>query len=1694
MTDILLQKGSMGKEVHKVKQVQFGVLSEQDVLRVSVCEINSTLIYNKETSLPAENGLNDPRMGVTIRGLVCQTCFGDIKQCPGHFGHIKLAEVVYNPEFLTVTYRILKSVCFNCSKLLISQDKLQNLLSIKNNKRRLIEISKNATKVCGDSGDIQGCERVQPQYQKRKMDVLIRRKENSLHLSDEDSKRVLRASEVLEIFSRIDDETINILGLNATFSRPEFLLIKVLVVSPPIVRPSIELSSSARSEDDLTHLYQSILSTNMELVKAKEGGHARTRIDEIVGRLQSYVGYLMNNEEGKAKQKGGRAIKSISQRLKGKEGRLRGNLMGKRVDFSSRTVVSPDPSLELDQLGVPQQIAEELTIPETVTQLNIDFLKELVERGDEWPGARYYISKVHNNEIIDLNFVKSKPNLQYGDIVERHLMDDDYVIFNRQPSLHKMSIMGHRVKVLPFSTFRLNLAVTKPYNADFDGDEMNMHVPQNLETKSEVKNIIHVPKQIITPQSNKPVMGLNQDVLLGIRLFTLRDTFINTTQLSDLLMTIEDWDGVLPKPAILKPEKLWTGKQVLSFIIPKINYGRFNESDFKDFYLNENSVVIRKGELLVGAVNKSTVGGTKGSLIGCIWIDFNPEAAKNFLSYSQKLINAWLLFNGFTVGIADTIVSVELLTKIENKITNSKKDFLAVLKDTQKDNKELIVHQPGKTIIESFEHKVNTLLNDCRAEIGKLLNENIGEENNIKRMILAGSKGNNINISQISGLVGQQNVEGKRIPFGFAKRTLPHFSKDDFGPASRGFVANSYYKGLTPEEFFFHTMGGREGLIDTAVKTAQTGYMQRRLVKALEDVMVQYDYSVRDSHGNIIEYLYGEDGMNGEFIEDQKFDILEISDKVLKKRCCFFDFDEEKEDYGFEDSIQRYYEDGRISMEVRNMLYNNDTTLDALYEEYLDIYNTRNELRDMYLPKSGIGILPVNLDRLLSRSKFIDDNEESDLDPVDVIGRLREMLNKLKVMHMEREGDLSEFSRTRNEQATFLFKAFVKYKYCSKKIVLEHKLSKKSFNFLLNETEKAFAISMVHPGEMTGSIAAQSIGETLTQMTLNTFHFAGVSSQNITLGVPRIQEIINCSRNIKGASMTIYLDEENRYNSETVHKMISTLEFTTIQHIAISSEIYFDPDITNTIIEEDQELILFQEERENYSPWVLRIVIDPVLMGRKGVKFRDIISKIESYLNSEQLQIVDSLDTANPIVLRLRLLDSNPDTDYNDVKKLEQFIVDDMAIKGFCKKVSYRRQKHFSYGVSGVEVSGEKEGEYILETSGTDIAKVLRLPLVDKTRSTTNDIWDIYVNFGVEAARQAVMREIKVVFSFFNIYVNYRHITLLANTITNNGKLMSISRNGINRVYQSPLRKCSFEETVDILTEAAVFADIDGLKGVTENIIMGQLCKMGTGCFDILMDTSYLLPSEADKEAVVAQWKYFPDLNPVLEVENELDDEGNGQYAQTPHLNLNTPMPYNDPGGRRTPVFDGRPGQSPQMFTPVLTPGLTPKPRLGHGRLASPHQNVIYSPYLRPGPERTNALSPMLPNNQGMSPRHVTTNQQNVTNMYTSGNDLRFSPVSPHYNASPLRPNSPGSTRHIGNMSPNYTYNSGNSPYYSPHSNQSPNIGEGEGGVEESPFSHNDDGIARQIYNPNSPGYQQITGAKITDENVKYSDEEEGGD
>ena len=1126
-------------EEKRIKAIQFGLLSPDEIVKMAACEITQTRSFD-ENGRPIDGGINDLRLGSTDKTLNCKTCHcKNNDECPGHFGYIKLSKPVFHTGFISECLKILKCVCYNCKKILIDDyERYAEIVKIKNPKERQLKIynlckskeycrerkrktidekdgNEKGYDYSKDEYYKPGCNERQPTYKRENLKIIVdfskKNEQNDENMKNDDSLRVLAPEEVLEIFRKISDDDCRLLGFNPKYSRPDWMIIQNLAVCPPQVRPSVSVDSSLRSQDDLTHQYNQILRSNALL--EKEVKYNPSTYQNKFENLQYFVATLMNNDmtSGRATKKSGQPIKAIYARLKGKEGRVRGNLMGKRVDFSARSVISPDPNLQVDELGVPLSIAMNLTFPEVVTELNINKLKQLVVNGpSKYPGA----NKIRSNDgrAIDLRFSmhRTDEHLEPGYIVERHMQNGDYVIFNRQPSLHKMSMMGHRVHILPYSTFRLNLSVTTPYNADFDGDEMNLHLPQSLESKSEIMNIMHVPKQIVSPQSNRPVMGIVQDTLIGCKVFTERDNFLTYDQVNNLVMWIEDFDiSKLPMPCIMSPQPLWSGKQIFSIILPdKLNLTRFREDtpdDLKDkLNLMDNFVQIKNGELIQGIICKKTVGASSGGIVHNIWTEVSPQKTIEFLGNCQKIVNNYLLLKGWTVGISDIICDEETGQKVAETLEDMKENISKILIKAQIGKFEA---QPGKNVVDSFEYKANEELNKAGQKAGLVVQKALLPRNHLKNMVSAGSKGNPTNILQIIAFVGQQNVEGKRIPFNFQNRTLPHFLKDDYKSESKGFVENSFLKGLTPQEFYFHAMGGREGIIDTAVKTSQTGYIQRRLMKALEDIMIKYDGTVRNSLGHLMQFLYGEDGMAGEFIEDQKFETHRLNDKELASQYKLIENDDEDEFILF-NNLRLFMEDSVIEELRRTDLVQLKCELDAEFDQ---IKRDRDYVRKHILKGLNSSInIPVNIKTIITYAQ--NDNKihifsKSDINPLYAIRKLQELKESLILIKSKKSKDPDApkdlISKEGQECALTLFNMVLNYSLCTKNIIFKHRLSKKAFDFVCGEIKAKFEQAIVRPGEMVGSIAAQSIGEPATQMTLNTFHLAGVSERYI--GCPKIK-------------------------------------------------------------------------------------------------------------------------------------------------------------------------------------------------------------------------------------------------------------------------------------------------------------------------------------------------------------------------------------------------------------------------------------------------------------------------------------------------------------------------------------------------------------------------------------------------------------
>ena len=1420
---------------------------------MSVCEIETSETYEK--GKPKRGGLSDPRMGTMDRGTVCETDGADSVHNPGYFGHLELAKPVYHHGFLNVVLKVLRCVGYSSSRILLDPEtdaRFNQIMRIQNPKHRL----KKLTDACKTRTECPHTGTAQPSYRCEGMKITANFEKCDEELLPDGGERkvVITAEKALQILKNISDEDCRLLGLDPEHARPDWFILQVMPIPPPPVRPSVSFDASTRSEDDLTVKLMEIVRTNKNLQRQEQNGAPAHVVDEFAELLQYHIMTFMDNTvagQPRAMTRSGRPIKSISERLKGKAGRIRGNLMGKRVDFSARTVITPDPNLMLDQLGVPWSIALNMTYPETVTPYNIDELTRLVENGPHPPpgetGAKYIIRE--DGQRLDLRFLKkaSEKKLEFGYRVERHMKNDDVVLFNRQPSLHKMSIMGHRVRIMPYSTFRMNISVTPPYNADFDGDEMNMHLPQSYETRAEVAELMMVPKMIVSPQANKPVMAIVQDTLLGCRKMTSRETFIKKDVFMNIIMWLENWDGKVPKPAILKPEPLWTGKQVLSMMLPHINLIRTSswarDADDLDFSVDDTGVRIERGELITGTLCKKTMGSGGGGLIHVTWEEWGPTAARNLVSEVQRLVNYWLLHHGFTCGIIDTIADDGTMRTINDTITKAKSDVKAVIKLAQNGELE---SQPGMTMQQSFEQKVNQILNKARDDAGTAAQVSLKDSNNVKMMVQAGSKGSFLNISQMCACVGQQNVEGKRIPYGFVDRSLPHFSKDDFGPESRGFVENSYLRGLTPQEFFFHAMGGREGLIDTAVKTSETGYIQRRLVKAMEDVIVKYDGTVRNSVGDVIQFLYGEDGMDATAVESQKVDTLRLSNAQFEAKFRV-------------DPDVPGWNDGWLSDERAEAISRDQEKRQLLDLEWETLLSDRDNLR-YTLANGDPGVhLPVNLKRIIwnAQKEYANPKKsdtkafmENELDPDYIITCVRDLLSKLIVVPGK-----DELSIEAQRNATILFYAQVRACLATKRVMKEHKLGVSAFNWVIGEIESRFKQALAPPGDGIGTVAAQSIGEPATQMTLNTFHFAGVSAKNVTLGVPRLKEIINIAKSIKTPSLTIALRKDLASDRGHAKNVQATLEYTTLASVAAMTEIWYDPDVQDTVIPFDKEFVKSYYEMPDeeidpnrISPWLLRIELNREMMVDKKLSMADVAERISEEFQDD-IHVIFNDDNSEKLILRLRLItpegkaadaDEGVIEDEVFLRRIEAQLLSTLALRGIpdIKKVFIREAN--STQLNEATGTFEKHSEWMLDTEGCNLLEVMAHPDVDFSRTTSNHLVEVITILGIEAVRNALLKELRGVIEFDGSYVNYRHLAILVEVMTYRGHLMSITRHGINRAETGPLMRCSFEETVDILMEAAAFSERDGMTGVSENIMLGQFCPVGTGEFGLHLNEEML--------------------------------------------------------------------------------------------------------------------------------------------------------------------------------------------------------------------------------------------------------------
>ncbi len=1267
--------------IHKVVDgIHFGLFSPQGVRRLSVVEIQTPDTYD-EDGAPITAGLMDGRLGTLEPRQRCKTCGNTAIRCPGHFGHIELATPIVHIEFTKIIYDLLKSTCRNCGRILL-QDETVNKV------KQRIEKTREALGLVPDEvykTIMQETKRKQcPHCGAVQYKIIFEKPTKFSEQIPESGSEQLTPSMIREKLERIPDEDLEVLGFNPQTARPEWMVLQVLPVPPVYVRPSITLESGIRSEDDLTHKLVDIIRINQRLKENMDAGAPTLIIQDLSELLQYHVTTYFNNEASgipPARHRSGRALKTLSQRLKGKEGRFRSNLSGKRVDFSARTVVSPDPNLDINEVGVPLEVAIRLSVPEKVTEWNIEEMRKLVSNGPEtYPGALYIIRP--DGKRIRLEFVVDKEKIaeavEIGFVVERHLKNGDIAIFNRQPSLHRMSIMAHYVRVLPYKTFRLHLCVCPPYNADFDGDEMNLHVPQSEEARTEALLLMQVQDQILSPRFGGPIIGAIRDFITSAYLFTRRSNFLTRNQVDRLILAAK-YEGELPSPKVKSPQPLWTGKQIFSLFLPKtMNYvlkasicqgcAKCEEEDCKfDAY-----VVVKNGELMSGVIDRRSIGAEQSeSLLHRIIKDYGTQAGRDFLNKITRMLKLFITMRGFSYSFDQLVLSPKAEDRRKKTMERMEKKIEELIDSS---NKGTLPRLPGQTIEDSFEIYVMNELAKARDESGKIADEDFTLDNAGIVMTRTGARGSSLNIGQISACVGQQSVRGKRILRGYVDRALPHFKAGDQRSRARGFVYSSYQKGLDVTEFFFHAMGGREGLVDTAVRTQQSGYMQRRLINALEHIRLEYDGTVRNSAGDIIQFKYGEDGV-----------------------------DPAKSDHGKAVNVSRLVDQIRIGREKGR---------------------------------------PASPERMKERLKEVEDK----LTPI-LVDELGKNITK------------AELGTNDMEKAISL-------------------------------TAEQYKRALMEPGEAVGIVAAQSIGEPGTQMTLRTFHYAGVREQNVTLGLPRLIEIVDARRIPSTPVMSIYLDEEHRKSREAAVKIARSVIYTALEDLA---DAIYEDSVNGEIVVE----------------------LNKTMMQDREVDLEEI---------KEKLQITNA-------TTRMR-----GNRVYVKPKKAD-------ALKKMLDKVTDHQIK----GVAGIRrvLVSEEHGEWIINTDGSNLPKILEIEGVDTTRTYTNNVHEVAKTLGIEASRNALVREAKGVLEEQGLDVDVRHVMLVSDMMTSTGEVQQIGRHGISGKKSSVLARAAFEITVPNIVEAAVKGESDPLAGVTENVIVGQSIPIGTGLVELYMST---LESKGNKK------------------------------------------------------------------------------------------------------------------------------------------------------------------------------------------------------------------------------------------------------
>lgn len=1433
-------------------------LETEEVIRAKSV-VSITLASTTDHGKPKSQGLMDSRMGSTDRAMLCQTC--QKPYCAGHFGMIEFPFHVYLVGHLKRIVALLRCVCCACVQPLFTPEQIVmwNIADIKRTEQLRAVAEKCRSRI---KSLCTTCDTPVPEYAEDNRIFIKRTFSPEDPLSPEERMfyaEPFTAEEAFSIIDKISPETLMCLGILPKISHPRDAIPKCIQVLPPAQRPTLRIADcgKTRGEDDMTVIYQDIIRAKAELELKLETNNSlqHPSVYQSYCKLQLMVACIGNPGLRKIVVIPGvsdhsarglvRVLNGLHKRLSGKTGRFRSSLGANRTDFSARTVVGIDMCKDIWKLGVPQCRMRILTEPVRVTDINMEDMQTRVMIGAHAKGGANTVLQPQTGyapRMISLALMKTEQryalaaSLRVGWIVERHLQEGDWVWFNRQPTLHRMNMMAFQIYPVPGLTFRLPLPCTRPFNADYDGDEMNLHVPQTIEAKSEAAMLMNVAENMMSPSSTTAIVALVQESLVAWYRLTSRNTLLTRDSFMQLCAQIDHSPNapnyaehpymgptrghiIIPQPCILKSSKgpRWSGKQILSMLLPPsttfIKAVRDGDIKSPESWLGEKEeiVILRKGELLLGRLCKSVLGSGP-SLVHILWKDIGPWAAAKFVSDAQRIGNAWNAVDSISVGIRECLID----TTTEQQV-----DDLVSLCMGKIDS---ISHTQFSEAIK--EARIQALLQDLLRQAGSLVLGRLNPSHALPTLAACGAKGTPLNLAQIMGLLGQQSIGGQRVQHmdtRMGKRGLLCFKPGDTTPEAKGFIATSFIMGQTPPEFFHASMAGREGIVTTAVETANTGYNQRKMVKMSEGEVVANDGTVRVTSGDVVALNYGGDGYDATRLERVKINFyIYMSNDAL---CEHLGITSAQQSGNWE-----YY----MCWEARRIL-----------RKYCEPVIPGEYAQQLCLPFHPSRLNDAMFDVIESAPLTVQEHAEWQMQCLRLLiqshygFRKQDIPTKMCALDL-----LRKLSNPPWAKAVSCFLLSWPHKF-----FMTNKIGKERANWLKQNLLEKIQVGLVAPGEAVGTVGATSIGEPSTQGALNTFHFSGIAEKNGTTGAKRFKEIIG-----------------NAYSPETcvMHALVKTQDIAQKLAQTLKGVRFYDIVKSSKIMLCNEPTTLQRREAEVLE-WVHSWIAPLGTVKQVNVESLPDQAQSQHCVEFELKKTTCLLEFLTPALcaehLRRVLYDTCLVTfsqDFENVWKIrilplacEQFLNSGgvFASLDVCEALldSFLCTNFF---ISGLESISEtfsviSKIDSILDTGGLGKLPMFKVGTVgadlknmawklpDPSRLWTNDIQQTEEYLGIEAALQMINAELQRALSV-DAYVDPRHTLLLTETMTRCGTVSGLNRNNMENLGASTLACAAFERTLPVLEEAAFYGLKDPLRGSLERQILGLPLRVGTGIVGIV--------------------------------------------------------------------------------------------------------------------------------------------------------------------------------------------------------------------------------------------------------------------